>query len=174
MTNLKPCPFCGGEAQMKRKNFSGETRTFYKVECIPDENSIDLYSVTAKDAAENWNTRTESPDLTRLYEWITNPNREPAQTAFTAGIARDIAREVEMMGKPKPQPPVLEWEFKETHETAKCGKYDCMIVDHEKHTDVFCRFNGNGFFILSTHKASARLAAENAVLRHWIENNNYL
>jgi hypothetical protein len=31
----------------------------------------------------------------RLQEWLSEPKREPAQTKFTAGALRDIAREIE-------------------------------------------------------------------------------
>ena len=36
-------------------------------------------------------------DLERLYEWVLDPEREPAQTRFTAGWLRQIALEIEIM-----------------------------------------------------------------------------
>lgn len=33
--------------------------------------------------------------LQRLYDWIMDENREPAQTAFTAGTLRNCAKEIE-------------------------------------------------------------------------------
>ena len=267
--NLKPCPFCGGEAQMKTKNFDGEKATFYIVECIPEEHSMDCYSLTGRDAAEEWNTRTpDTTDITRLYEWLTNPNREPAQTAFTAGILRDVAREVEMILKvsgksnfaasvknanparldellrkadlipddpqdeveptdselhqsimeyidsisteaPLPKsncidplfeikgcdmpkgscadcgkhpiedgkvselpttrqhPPVLEWDVN----YAKSVNYQCAIYEKTAIDYVVeCYYMGVRFYNDIHCQSSARLAAENAVLRHWIEN----
>lgn len=34
-------------------------------------------------------------DLDKLYEWIMDENRKPAQTYFTSGTARNIAKEIE-------------------------------------------------------------------------------
>lgn len=33
----------------------------------------------------------------RFLDWISNPNRKDAQTAFTAGPMRDLAKEIEFM-----------------------------------------------------------------------------
>lgn len=37
----------------------------------------------------------------RLLEWLTDPKREPAQTKFTAGPMRDLAKEIEYKLKEK-------------------------------------------------------------------------
>ena len=37
-------------------------------------------------------------DYQRLVEWMKDPNRKPATTAFTAGMARDAARAFEDSG----------------------------------------------------------------------------
>lgn len=37
----------------------------------------------------------ESEELLKLYEWLIDENREPAQTKFTAGMLRNVAREFE-------------------------------------------------------------------------------
>ena len=34
-------------------------------------------------------------DLERLYEWLMTENKKPAITAFTSGVARNIASEIE-------------------------------------------------------------------------------
>lgn len=38
-------------------------------------------------------------DLQRLYEWLMTENREPAQTKFTAGELRNVAKEIEFQIK---------------------------------------------------------------------------
>ena len=38
-------------------------------------------------------------EMERLYDWIESDNREPAQTFFSAGIARNIATKIEMLNK---------------------------------------------------------------------------
>jgi len=50
---LKPCPFCGGQAE-----FSASNATFCAIFCVDCGAEIKQYSKTAKDAAiERWNTR---------------------------------------------------------------------------------------------------------------------
>jgi len=36
-------------------------------------------------------------ELQRLYDWLQSPKREPAQTKFTAGMTRNVAREIERL-----------------------------------------------------------------------------
>lgn len=38
---------------------------------------------------------SEEYELERLYHWVTNEKREPAQTKFTSGKTRDLATEIE-------------------------------------------------------------------------------
>lgn len=40
-------------------------------------------------------------ELQRLYDWLTTESREPAQTKFTAGWTRNVAREIEFLLKIK-------------------------------------------------------------------------
>lgn len=42
--------------------------------------------------------------LKRLYDWMTTPKerREPAQTKFTSGWLRTVAKEIEFVRNPKP------------------------------------------------------------------------
>lgn len=60
-------------------------------------------------------------DLERLYEWVVDSNRKLAQTAFTSGWARNVAREVE-------------YRFKNSQPITKEGKreYDSNILNHEQ------------------------------------------
>jgi Lar family restriction alleviation protein len=54
MIELKPCPFCGGEAS-KRLFYKGK----YRVHCnVCDAHSGDVCDTEAE-AAESWNTRAE-------------------------------------------------------------------------------------------------------------------
>lgn len=46
-------------------------------------------------------------DYERLVEWMADPNRRPAQTAFTAGAARDAARAFEDCQRKMGSGPVL-------------------------------------------------------------------
>lgn len=52
MEELKPCPFCGGEASLMRSN------TLYKVEC-KDCGVAGNVRVFQSDAIAAWNTRVE-------------------------------------------------------------------------------------------------------------------
>lgn len=61
---LKPCPFCGGEATMSSYTYSlSGLGTQYKVECeghdCPAQPTVDWHYWTAEEAAEAWNTRAE-------------------------------------------------------------------------------------------------------------------
>ena len=38
-------------------------------------------------------------EFQRLFEWLQEPKREPAQTKFTSGMTRNIAREIEYLLK---------------------------------------------------------------------------
>lgn len=53
-TELKPCPFCGGEADCG--SFHGVA--FFYVQCSCCGNCTKMYA-TAKEAAEKWNARTK-------------------------------------------------------------------------------------------------------------------
>lgn len=62
---LKPCPFCGGEAAMKEwkfYTFGGNEAKRYSVRCKNEDciicHTTDVYH-TKKQAIEKWNTRAE-------------------------------------------------------------------------------------------------------------------
>ena len=60
MSDLKPCPFCGGEAQTTLRNIGDSGEDFWSVECFDPECGCDfcLYHTEAE-AIEAWNTRAE-------------------------------------------------------------------------------------------------------------------
>ena len=43
----------------------------------------------------------EEFELQRLYDWLLDENREPANTKFTAGKTRNVAREIELLLRKK-------------------------------------------------------------------------
>jgi len=46
-------------------------------------------------------TDTDLYNFTRLHDWLIEENREPAQTKFTAGLLRNVAKEIEYQIKIK-------------------------------------------------------------------------
>lgn len=54
-----------------------------------------------KNAFDNLDPDSEKrvDELMTLYEWLLDDNREPAQTKFTAGMLRNIAKEFEFQFK---------------------------------------------------------------------------
>lgn len=54
MSELKPCPFCGGEAKLRETS-----RDIFRIECInPFCIAFDLHPFTSKESAiKAWNTR---------------------------------------------------------------------------------------------------------------------
>jgi hypothetical protein len=62
MSELKPCPFCGGEAKMKDDVSGKEDRVSWKAACTKHTASCpgaftNLWYCTPEDAAAKWNTR---------------------------------------------------------------------------------------------------------------------
>lgn len=62
MTELKPCPFCGGEAHVY-ETVNGGTRKLYWIECLKcyaeSPKSLDL----PQDSIDAWNRRDEDCEL---------------------------------------------------------------------------------------------------------------
>lgn len=56
-TRLKPCPFCGAEAEI-----IGEDE--YQVICMECDGSIDRFFDTEEEAAKDWNCRSSENELT--------------------------------------------------------------------------------------------------------------
>ena len=59
-SELKPCPFCGGEAELNTIDESDST-VINAVWCIDCESEGGYYSTEAK-AIKTWNTRTSEPE----------------------------------------------------------------------------------------------------------------
>lgn len=65
MIELKPCPFCGGEATVSSYTYStlGGGYVQFKVECerhdCPAQPTVDWHYWSEAEAAEAWNTRVE-------------------------------------------------------------------------------------------------------------------
>ena len=57
MTELKPCPFCGGEARFKGEHFVGEPSRYW-IECHECPASMEAGDDMEK-TIEAWNTRAE-------------------------------------------------------------------------------------------------------------------
>ena len=55
MTELKPCPFCGGEA-IGGKNYLGQ----YSAGCINENCFARVFANTKKDAEKRWNRRADN------------------------------------------------------------------------------------------------------------------
>lgn len=58
---LKPCPFCGGEAEIVRRSAFG-------VKCSASNHFIRVYGGTEAAAITAWNTRFPDPEITALKE----------------------------------------------------------------------------------------------------------
>lgn len=56
---LKPCPFCGGEACMQEHKFHGYTSTFGVV-CLDCCAETRQFYETRKEAEEAWNRRADN------------------------------------------------------------------------------------------------------------------
>jgi len=52
---------------------------------------LDLFIVSVSDSSDF--------ELQRLFDWLQDAKREPAQTKFTAGMTRNVAREFEYLLK---------------------------------------------------------------------------
>jgi len=82
---------------------SKEARAFLKKRLINDsENhnwndptSDPLTSELMQEYAEAYHAEKSEQEIKRVYDWLMDENREPAQTKFTAGETRNLAREIE-------------------------------------------------------------------------------
>jgi Lar family restriction alleviation protein len=66
---LKPCPFCGGKAEMLhwRASVNGKTIYPYRVRCIEcktcvGSSSLKYITLTEEDAREKWNRRVDNAE----------------------------------------------------------------------------------------------------------------
>jgi hypothetical protein len=64
--NLKPCPFCGGEARHSKENIAES------IFCTSEECNLGFIKLEEKDACviTRWNTRVESKKIKSLKDYI--------------------------------------------------------------------------------------------------------
>jgi len=78
----------------------------------------------AQEYAEKHTQQNESNELQRVFEWLQSDNREPAQTKFTAGLTRNIARELEfLLAQQKRTKP--KQNCTHPHESVRSKCFDC-------------------------------------------------
>ena len=73
MTELRKCPFCGGEAKIYRRQLNWLLDD-YKVECCSCCCSTDIYD-TKQEAIEAWNKRV-TPTTKEIEEYIEKTHNE--------------------------------------------------------------------------------------------------
>ena len=57
---LKPCPFCGGDAEIRMNTFGDSEVGYYRAVCFGKEaHCLDHWSDTREEAIEIWNRRVE-------------------------------------------------------------------------------------------------------------------
>ena len=61
MAELKPCPFCGGEADCNNAGFLKNGKPMWAVECV-NCGMVTAFFYTDSEAIEAWNKRTERPN----------------------------------------------------------------------------------------------------------------
>ena len=59
MTDLKRCPFCGAEPRMKHMRFDAFSIEFWWVKCENCRAEINQPRHSEKEAADDWNRRSE-------------------------------------------------------------------------------------------------------------------
>lgn len=74
MAELKPCPFCGGEADCNNSGFMKAGKHMWAVECLKC-GMVTTFADTEKEAIEAWNKRTE-PERPK-GRWIPVTERLP-------------------------------------------------------------------------------------------------
>lgn len=58
MDKLKPCPFCGGKAEVLINEYSDSSKE-YLVACTECDGMVERWRKTEKEAIEQWNRRTK-------------------------------------------------------------------------------------------------------------------
>ena len=54
---LKPCPFCGGQAELEEKDYNGSAKWLFEIHCAEGcVSMMNLYG-PKKDAVDRWNKR---------------------------------------------------------------------------------------------------------------------
>ena len=72
-----------------KANLQGNLSAFYWKETIYE--AMEIYANLRLSEQQS----KHEQELKKLYEWVLNDKKEPAQTYFSSGIVRNIAREVE-------------------------------------------------------------------------------
>ena len=67
MTELKKCPFCGGEAEIRITEWDNSSKTHYSVMCQKCESETTLYKTEAE-AIAAWNKRAKDENTLTLDE----------------------------------------------------------------------------------------------------------
>ena len=74
MTNLKPCPFCGGESLLRDRYINGVANTKHYIrECRHCKATFANWYRSIKKANEAWNRRADAVPVAH-GEWICNPD----------------------------------------------------------------------------------------------------
>lgn len=58
---LKPCPFCGGKAEMLINEYN-DSRKEYLVACTECDGMVERWRETEKEAVEQWNRRVSDKE----------------------------------------------------------------------------------------------------------------
>lgn len=69
---LKPCPFCGGEASL-------HIHDRYGVECDNCSMGLGCIKLTKEEAIQAWNTRVDLNPTTHLFDCLTDKQKEKAK-----------------------------------------------------------------------------------------------
>ena len=64
MEKLKPCPFCGGKAEMLISEYEG-SRKEYLVACAECDGMVERWIETEEEAVEKWNRRVNDKEDTK-------------------------------------------------------------------------------------------------------------
>lgn len=89
---LKPCPFCGGEAEMQLGK-AGQAAAFsdrFKVECVSCEATIGWWHDSEADAIAAWNTRAEAGVVRELVAELKALRKRFHNACEQAGNPPDI------------------------------------------------------------------------------------
>lgn len=72
MTNLKPCPFCGGKAKTEFLDVDKSNEKIHSAFCVDDDcvgsNCMWADFPTKEDAIKAWNTRADDKRVVKLLE----------------------------------------------------------------------------------------------------------
>ena len=67
MTQLKPCPLCGGKAEMLINKYN-DSRKEYLVACAECDGMVERWRETEEEAVEQWNRRVSDKEDSNNHE----------------------------------------------------------------------------------------------------------